>query len=490
MTVLPPFSSFGFPQSNSSRSSHPPSSSPFSKHTRSLSPNSHPLSSPCSTALSDRTSPYFSHPTTGPSRSPALSKQPTSPQSTVSPRSGAASASPLAQPWSLEEPVGTGFAASRKRKLEEAAGSGDRTSSSRFDEVAGRRFVPLFILSSSSPAVSDERSKAARGESPTFSTHQSNSSASHQDPTHPSYYPSSGPSPTDSVHSIPSPPLQTPQSGTFPYPSDISTYYTPPLKNQRSTPSFASSSSGSSFSSIRSSERSSGSNEGSTFPKLPSSRNPSLLAPYDLPGSSARLYPPSHPAPPAVTSRRPWTIETTHPATSRDAPRRTSVSFPPPLIRHRSDPSNPTRSPPRNRHEIPHPPLTPGTSLASSISILSLLNGSPPPPLPRPLPLTQQPAPIVNTSPSISSTAPIFSSTAPHPHRVIQLKKSLSNIERVPIQRTTRACDACRGRKTRCLVEDGEKGGDGSGKKCQRCKELGLDCTWSGGSKKRGPIAG
>ncbi|CED82860.1 Zn(2)-C6 fungal-type DNA-binding domain [Phaffia rhodozyma] len=60
---------------------------------------------------------------------------------------------------------------------------------------------------------------------------------------------------------------------------------------------------------------------------------------------------------------------------------------------------------------------------------------------------------------------------------------------RAPINRATKACNSCRTRKTRCLVPvDGPEGETKT--TCVRCKEAKIECIWSGGAKKRGPVAG
>jgi hypothetical protein len=57
---------------------------------------------------------------------------------------------------------------------------------------------------------------------------------------------------------------------------------------------------------------------------------------------------------------------------------------------------------------------------------------------------------------------------------------------RVPISRTTKACNACRSRKVRCDAG----GATGEPTTCSRCKEAGVECTYSGTQKKRGPCPG
>lgn len=77
------------------------------------------------------------------------------------------------------------------------------------------------------------------------------------------------------------------------------------------------------------------------------------------------------------------------------------------------------------------------------------------------------------------------SSSGQQQQQPAQPQAAASSSSRAPIQRTTRACDNCRARKTRCLESEG-----GEGTCCARCKGLTLDCVWSGGGKKRGPVAG
>ena len=58
---------------------------------------------------------------------------------------------------------------------------------------------------------------------------------------------------------------------------------------------------------------------------------------------------------------------------------------------------------------------------------------------------------------------------------------------RAPISRTTKACNACRSRKVRCDA-GGLPGGEPS--TCNRCRESGVACVYSGTQKKRGPCPG
>ncbi|KAI9633531.1 uncharacterized protein MKK02DRAFT_38186 [Dioszegia hungarica] len=57
---------------------------------------------------------------------------------------------------------------------------------------------------------------------------------------------------------------------------------------------------------------------------------------------------------------------------------------------------------------------------------------------------------------------------------------------RVPISRTTKACNACRSRKVRCDA-GGQSGETGT---CSRCREAGVECSYTGAQKKRGPCPG
>lgn len=84
--------------------------------------------------------------------------------------------------------------------------------------------------------------------------------------------------------------------------------------------------------------------------------------------------------------------------------------------------------------------------------------------------------------PRAVSSGGVVSSGSPH---------SGQAASRAPIQRSTRACDSCRARKTRCLESDSNPSGpQGVDHDCARCRELGLNCVWSGSVKKRGPAAG
>ncbi len=58
---------------------------------------------------------------------------------------------------------------------------------------------------------------------------------------------------------------------------------------------------------------------------------------------------------------------------------------------------------------------------------------------------------------------------------------------RAPISRTTKACNACRGRKVRCDAGNLASGETGT---CSRCKEAGVECIYTGMQKKRGPCPG
>ncbi|KAL7414897.1 hypothetical protein BDY24DRAFT_440348 [Mrakia frigida] len=126
------------------------------------------------------------------------------------------------------------------------------------------------------------------------------------------------------------------------------------------------------------------------------------------------------------------------------------------------------------------PPLSP-PKLASIHTILHRTSSSPRPSTSAILPRSSHPYERRDSSNS-SNTAP------PSPTRPSTSSASngtTNNAGRVAISRTTRACDNCRARKTRCLESEG-----GEGTCCGRCRDMGLDCAWSGGGKKRGPVAG
>ena len=84
-----------------------------------------------------------------------------------------------------------------------------------------------------------------------------------------------------------------------------------------------------------------------------------------------------------------------------------------------------------------------------------------------------------------SSTSSNTSPPSPTRPSTSSASNGSANAGRAPISRTTRACDNCRARKTRCLESEG-----GEGSCCGRCRDMGLECAWSGGGKKRGPVAG
>lgn len=60
---------------------------------------------------------------------------------------------------------------------------------------------------------------------------------------------------------------------------------------------------------------------------------------------------------------------------------------------------------------------------------------------------------------------------------------------RVPISRTTKACNACRNRKVRCDA-GAANGGRAGETPCTRCKESDLECVYTNVQKKRGPCPG
>lgn len=60
---------------------------------------------------------------------------------------------------------------------------------------------------------------------------------------------------------------------------------------------------------------------------------------------------------------------------------------------------------------------------------------------------------------------------------------------RVPISRTTKACNSCRNRKVRCDA-GATNGGRAGEAPCTRCKEGNLECVYTNVQKKRGPCPG
>ncbi|WVQ85911.1 hypothetical protein IAT38_008079 [Cryptococcus sp. DSM 104549] len=61
---------------------------------------------------------------------------------------------------------------------------------------------------------------------------------------------------------------------------------------------------------------------------------------------------------------------------------------------------------------------------------------------------------------------------------------------RAPISRTTKACNACRGRKVRCDAGVVNGAGVAGEAACTRCRESSLECVYTSVQKKRGPCPG
>lgn len=81
----------------------------------------------------------------------------------------------------------------------------------------------------------------------------------------------------------------------------------------------------------------------------------------------------------------------------------------------------------------------------------------------------------------------------PATNRIIYREYDFSPVgvgSRVPISRTTKACNACRSRKVRCDAGAGVTTATGENGVCSRCREAGVECVYTGNQKKRGPCPG